>query len=102
LGEREFGEQEVGEREVGEREVGERVFGKQEVREREKRESGDFDGRVRVPCTKGNNGTHRTLDSAVDFGPEDVPHLSSWTARLRCTWHRRISRTAPRHWTPWV
>jgi len=28
---------------------------------------------VRVPCEKGN-GTHRSLDSAVDLGPgEEVP-----------------------------
>jgi len=34
-----------------------------------------------VPCAKGNSRTHRTLDSAVDFGPgEAVSHLSSGTA----------------------
>jgi len=53
---------------------------------------------VRVPCA---NGKHRTLDSAVDFGPgEEGPHLSSGTGRLRATCHRRLSRIAPRHWTP--
>jgi len=46
-----------------------------------------------VPFAKGNNGTHRTLDSAVNFGlGEEVPHLSSRTARLR--------GTVPRHRTP--
>jgi len=37
--------------------------------ERSVREIGDFDGTVRVPFAKGNNGTQRTLDSAVNFGP---------------------------------
>jgi len=54
----------------------------------------------RVWRTKGNNGTHRTLGSAVDFGPgEEGPHLSSGTVRLRATYHRRISRPVPRHRT---
>jgi len=65
------------------------------------RERGDFNGRIKVPCAKGKNGSHRTFDFAVDFGPrEEVPHLSSGTARLRATCHRRISRTVPRHRTP--
>jgi len=35
-------------------------------------------GKARVPCAKGNNGIHRTLDSPVSFGPgEEVPHLGS-------------------------
>jgi len=35
--------------------------------ERSVREIGDFDGTVRVPFAKGNNGTQRTLDSAVNL-----------------------------------
>jgi len=73
----------LGEREFGELEVGERYF----------------NGRVRVPCAKGNNGTHRTLDSSVNFGSGEVPHLSSRT-RLRATCHRRFSGKAPSHRTP--
>jgi len=47
---------------------------------------------------KGNNGTHRTLDFAVDFVPgEEVPHLNSRTARLRATCHKSFSRIAPGH-----
>jgi len=62
-------------------------------------ESEVFDGRVRVPYAKGNNGTHRTLDSAVDFGQG---HLSSGTAPRRATYHRRICRKAPRRGIPVV
>jgi len=66
--------------------------------ERLERESRDFKGRARVSFARGIYGT---LDSAVNFGPaKDVPHLSSWTARMRATCNRRISRTAPRHRTP--
>jgi len=44
-------------------------------------ESVDLDGRVKVSCAKGNNGSDRILVSAVDFGPgEEVPHFSSRTA----------------------
>jgi len=69
--------------------------GELEVRERE-REWG-----IRRRWENENNGTHRTLDSAVDFGPgKEVPHLSSRTARLRATCHRRFSRIAPRYRTP--
>jgi len=43
----------------------------------------------------------RSLDSAVDLGPgEDVPHLSSGSARLRAICYRRLSRIAQRHRTP--
>jgi len=74
------------------------VFGELEVGGGE---SENFDGRVSVPCAKGKNGTLRTLHSAVVFGPgEEVPHLSSRTARLRATCHRRFSRIAPRYQTP--
>jgi len=65
---REFEEREFGERVVGEREIGEL-----EVRDREI-----------VWRFRWNNGTHTTLDSDEDFGPgEEVPDLSSRTARLR-------------------
>jgi len=45
-----------------------------------------------VPFAKGNNENHRTLDSAVHFGPgEEAPHLTSGTSEPAC--HMREEHT---------
>jgi len=58
---------------VGELEVGEREL---EVGERERKrvETSMAEGEW---CAKGNNGTHRTLDSVGDLGPGEKCHISA-------------------------
>jgi len=99
-----FGESEVGETGFGEREfrgraVGKGYFGKLEVGERE---SGDFDGRVRVPCTKGNYGTHRTLPWTLD--QEMKCHISSegWRVCVPQENQQDSAKTSDSGWKLWV
>jgi len=51
--------------------------------------------RAEQECHVGITGLHRTLDSPVNFGPEeDVPHLGSGAAHRRATSITGTSGTA--------
>jgi len=106
-GEEESLEDKVGEEESLETKVGDkgwrrREFGDQNWRTREFGDLGAENERVETwraeregRVQKGITEVHRTLDSAVNFGPgEEVPHLGSGAAHRRATSITGTSGTA--------